>query len=218
MKKFIIAILLLIPTLSFASNIATLKEDCSIILPALKFQEEVYNWKVTFDYIGEKDGQMYWVLSDIIIKDEDPDVQVPDEIDDYGFESNKFVSGINEARRNGSPCNSGGVGDIKWDDELAKAALDHSIDMAMNNFFDHTGSEGSNFWDRVGNTDFKGRPIGENIGAGYRSVEDAINGWLHSPGHCKNIMNGSVTHMGYAFVVKKGTNWTYYHTMVTGNK
>jgi hypothetical protein len=53
------------------------------------------------------------VLSDIIIKDEDLDVQVPDEIDDYGFESNKFVSGINEARRNGSPCNSGGVGDIK---------------------------------------------------------------------------------------------------------
>jgi hypothetical protein len=43
MKKFIIAILLLIPTLSFASNTAILKEDCSIILPALKFQEEVYN-------------------------------------------------------------------------------------------------------------------------------------------------------------------------------
>jgi uncharacterized protein YkwD len=41
--------------------------------------------------------------------------------------------------------------------------------------------------------------VGENIAYGPTTATDAVQGWLDSPGHCKNLMNPRFTEMGVAF-------------------
>jgi uncharacterized protein YkwD len=43
------------------------------------------------------------------------------------------------------------------------------------------------------------RGIGENIASGMRTPEEAVAGWVASPGHCANLMNAGFTDMGAGF-------------------
>ena len=46
---------------------------------------------------------------------------------------------------------------------------------------------------------------GENIANGYTAERSVVDGWIKSPGHCKNLMNKAYKEMG---VAKIGTYWT----------
>jgi uncharacterized protein YkwD len=105
---------------------------------------------------------------------------------------------------------------VVWDASLAAAALRHSSDMAQNNFFDHTGSDGSTVGVRATAAGYSWSGIGENIAAGYPSVSAVMSGWLGSPGHCNNIMNSAHTHVAMACVAQTGTTYGSYWTMVLG--
>lgn len=50
---------------------------------------------------------------------------------------------------------------------LTAAALAHSNDMATNNFFSHTGSDGSSPGQRISRAGYSYYTYGENIAAGY---------------------------------------------------
>lgn len=78
---------------------------------------------------------------------------------------------------------------VGWDDRLEAAAERHSNDMATHNFFSHTGSDGSSVAMRVDAADYAWSAVGENIAAGQRNVREAVDGWVTSPGHCRNLMN-----------------------------
>lgn len=113
----------------------------------------------------------------------------------------QFVKKINEARSKGCRCGNTympPVDPIKWNDQLAQAAQRHANDMHKNDHFDHTGSDGSTIKDRIEGAGYKWRAIAENIAWGYTDVDAVVAGWLKSPGHCKNIMNGAYTEMGAA--------------------
>ena len=58
------------------------------------------------------------------------------------------------------------------------AAARHSADMATNNFFSHTGSDGSTVAERSADAGFDTFPLGENIAAGYRSVRAVVLAWM----------------------------------------
>ena len=94
---------------------------------------------------------------------------------------------------------------------LSKAALEHSVDMATVKFFDHYGSGTksditgtrlggkSKFSERIKENHYLGyQLIAENIAYGFHSIEDTIEGWIKSSGHCANLMNPSFTEMGIA--------------------
>lgn len=51
--------------------------------------------------------------------------------------------------------------------------------------------------------------LGENIGEGYSSPQEAITGWLGSPGHRANILNGDYweTGVGYRAGSSRGHRW-----------
>ena len=106
------------------------------------------------------------------------------------------------------------AGPVYWNDQLAEAAHAHSRDMATNDFFNHTGSDGSNVGARIGKTGYQARTWGENIAAGYPSVGSVVEGWLESPGHCANIMNPSFTEIGAASAERTGTAYGIYWTLV----
>ncbi len=103
---------------------------------------------------------------------------------------------------------------------LVRAALEHSTDMALNDFLSHTGSDGSQPWDRMTRAGYNWSQAGENIAAGYSSPESVVQGWMNSPGHRGNILNCAFrdTGVGYYYLAQDtGTvNYHHYWTQVFG--
>ncbi len=83
--------------------------------------------------------------------------------------------------------------------QLSNSAQTHSEDMAMSDFFSHTGSNGSKVGDRTSLAGYQSPYVGENIAAGYVTAEEVVRGWMNSPGHRENILNSSYREMGIGY-------------------
>jgi len=92
---------------------------------------------------------------------------------------------------------------LAWNAALGDAARAHSADMAAQRYLDHKGKDGRMAPERAAAAGYQGVRIGENIAAGQGSAEEAVQGWLDSPGHCANIMREDFTEMGAAYAVSK---------------
>jgi uncharacterized protein YkwD len=90
---------------------------------------------------------------------------------------------------------------LQWNDALGNAALTHSRDMATRRYFSHRAKDGSQVAERATRAGYSWRRVGENIAFGQRTPEEAVAGWLDSPGHCANIMHRGFTEMGAAYGV-----------------
>lgn len=115
---------------------------------------------------------------------------------------------VNRLRAEG--CNCGGTyfppaARLVYDQLLEKAALRHSQDMSRNKHFDHVGTDGSSYIERIEEAGYDAHCSGENIAYGYSTVVAVMNGWKTSPGHCKLLMDAKSTEMGAASV---GKYWT----------
>lgn len=84
---------------------------------------------------------------------------------------------------------------------LEKAALGYAQDMARHAFMDHTGRDGSSPQQRISAAGYAWVEAGENLASGVMSADEVVTGWLHSPGHCANLMYPAYTEMGVAFAV-----------------
>ncbi|MFB7663571.1 CAP domain-containing protein [Kitasatospora sp. NPDC056138] len=90
--------------------------------------------------------------------------------------------------------------------QLTQAAQVHSTDMANNNFFSHTGSDGSDIATRAARAGFSPSiPTSENISSGATSSQAVFDGWMGSAPHRAAILNCSWTQTGIA---GSGTLWT----------
>lgn len=102
---------------------------------------------------------------------------------------------------------------MKWNPVLSQAAFDHSRDMAHEDNLTHQGSDGSTIGQRLTRAGYQWGLAGENIQAGVATPEEAVAGWVASPGHCVNLMNPTFTEMGGAYAIdreRRGGNiyWT----------
>lgn len=126
---------------------------------------------------------------------------------------------VNEARAQPRKCGNRAfeaAPALRWDAELADAALAHSRDMAKQDYFSHAAPDGSQVSDRASRAGYSWQRIGENIAAGQGSAEQVMAGWLASPGHCSNIMNPGFTEMGAAYAMDKASAAGSYWTQVFG--
>ncbi|GAB3417859.1 hypothetical protein GCM10027516_12070 [Niabella aquatica] len=94
---------------------------------------------------------------------------------------------------------------LQWNNKLEAAAQSHSDYMSRNKTLNHTGAKRSTPGNRISAAGYKWSFIAENIAMGQRSVEEVMQSWLSSPGHCKNIMSKKATEIGAA---KSGLYWT----------
>lgn len=121
---------------------------------------------------------------------------------------------VNQARAVRRTCGSRGTfaaaPPLAVDARLTRAALLHSQDMAQRNFFSHTGSDGSRPGDRITRQGYAWSAAGENIAAGYRTAQAAVDAWLASAGHCANIMSRTFTQTGVGVATggRYGIYWT----------
>lgn len=102
---------------------------------------------------------------------------------------------------------------VTLETRLTLAAQAHSEDMAINNFFSHTGSDGSSPGDRISRAGYNWRSYGENIAAGYTTPEAVVTAWMDSPGHRANILTCGFDHLGIGYVYAKSTRYQHYWTM-----
>lgn len=87
-----------------------------------------------------------------------------------------------------------GAGPLTLDPKLNTAAQAHSADMAKRGFFSHDTPEGKKFFQRAGEAGTNA--FAENIAGGQATPEGALEAWLKSPGHRKNLLNPAFTRMG----------------------
>ena len=124
---------------------------------------------------------------------------------------------INQLRAAGASCRTGGTflpaAAVTWSPLLTQSAETHSQDMVAKNFFSHTGSSGSSLSDRVNATGYAWSGLGENIAAGYGSIDSVMNGWMASDSHCANLMNPAFNQVGLVCV--PGTAATTYNNYWT---
>ncbi|MBW4661024.1 MAG: CAP domain-containing protein [Drouetiella hepatica Uher 2000/2452] len=92
-----------------------------------------------------------------------------------------------------------GLPALKLNAKLSAAAYAHSRDMALNDFFNHMGSDRSKAADRVSAQGYSYLNVGENIAAGYATPEAVVAGWMNSPGHRANILYSKVKEIGVGF-------------------
>ena len=99
--------------------------------------------------------------------------------------------------------------------KLTTAARRHSTDMACTDTWSHTGSDGSEPWDRVTDAGYSWSRVTENIAAStsqYFSPASVVNLWMNSPGHKKNILDANVIHIGVGFRYEDNGGYDAYYT------
>jgi uncharacterized protein YkwD len=132
-----------------------------------------------------------------------------------------LLARINQVRASGADCGSHGsfaaAGPVVWNDRLTAAADAHSEDMSAQNYFSHTSADGRTLAERVNATGYVWTGLGENIAAGYPSVDAVMDGWIASPGHCANLLNTVFAEVGVACVPgAAGDTYSTYWTMDLG--
>jgi uncharacterized protein YkwD len=104
------------------------------------------------------------------------------------------LSAINGARaKAGCPA-------LVMNGKLTAAAKGHAKAMAEQNFFGHTGKDGSRFSSRIKRQGYSYRAAAENIAAGQSSASEVVKSWLGSSGHRRNILNCAMRETGIALV------------------
>ena len=121
----------------------------------------------------------------------------------------EVLTAINDLRA------SNGLSQLRLNSALSLAALGHSQSMAKRGFFSHDGYNGAPFWARIkpryrpqrGN--FWG--VGENMvwSSPDLSADQAIQMWLDSPPHRKNLLTPSWREVGLGAVRALGAPGVY---------
>jgi uncharacterized protein YkwD len=83
---------------------------------------------------------------------------------------------------------------------LQAAASTHARDMARRHWMSHRGGDFSSPFRRIRTQGYAFRRAGENVAAGYPSVDSVMKGWMRSPGHRGNIL-GRYSEIGAACAI-----------------
>jgi uncharacterized protein YkwD len=111
---------------------------------------------------------------------------------------------VNAARAHARRCGAhsfAAAAPLRRNALLELAALAYAQDMARYGYMDHTGRDGSSPQQRIGAAGYSWVEAGENLASGVMSADAVVDGWLHSPGHCANLMEPAYSEMGVAFAV-----------------
>lgn len=144
---------------------------------------------------------------------------IDQDLGDWQAAGQEVLRRTNEARAKARRCGPRqfeAAPPLRWNERLGKTALAHSQDMARGDFFSHQGSDGSQVGQRAKRQGYQWQGVGENLAAGQGNPEQAISGWLASPGHCANLMDPRYTELGAAYATNPKSDAVIYWTQVFG--
>ena len=91
-----------------------------------------------------------------------------------------------------------GLGVVGVDSALMQAAAAQALAMGRRDRMSH--NLGGALPSRIARAGYDWGAAAENLGAGYASLDAAIDGWKGSAGHRRNLLNANVTEIGIAAV------------------
>ena len=134
----------------------------------------------------------------------------------YHVLAQQVVQAVNEARAQPRTCGDVALPaapPLRWNAQVAYAALLESEWMLRTNKFSHGWDDGKFVWHRFEMVKYDWAQADENIAAGFRTLAEAMQAWIDSPSHCKALMRGDIREVGLAVVPgaaqsKYGSYWT----------
>ncbi|MEJ6399485.1 CAP domain-containing protein [Yoonia sp. 208BN28-4] len=123
----------------------------------------------------------------------------PQNVNDMASE---IAAGVNANRA------ARGLQALQYNATLGQAAMKHACDMSVNNFFGHSGSDGSSVGRRVQAEGYRSCLTAENLAWGYPTSGQIISGWMNSSGHRSNMLLRDAQEMGIGITQgPRGPNW-----------
>jgi|GEM_PF-1783945 len=93
-----------------------------------------------------------------------------------------------------------GLREVTINTQLTQAARRHSADMSSKNFCGHTGSDGSDPFQRTKDAAYAGQAYGETVACGSRTAMQTVDMWWSSPPHHAILTNASIREIGLGWV------------------
>lgn len=97
---------------------------------------------------------------------------------------------------------------------LSAAAQAKANDMAMNNYWSHYTPSGEAPWIFIDKAGYSYMKAGENLAYGFATSKDTITGWMNSPTHKANMLDGAFTEVGFGFANAEDFNNSGQETIV----
>lgn len=92
---------------------------------------------------------------------------------------------------------SNGVGSLGLDSQLNAAAQAKANDMVSRGYWAHVTPDGKQPWWFITNAGYQYLSAGENLAYGFMTSDATITGWMNSPSHRTNLLNGTFTEVGF---------------------
>ena len=112
----------------------------------------------------------------------------------------QVVALVNEERA------KNGLQPLSNNTDLSEVAYIKAVDMAENNYFEHTSPTYGSPFDMMNTFGITYTAAAENIAQGYTTAESVMEGWMNSDGHKANILNPDYTEIGVGYE-KNEHNW-----------
>ncbi|MGE0059158.1 MAG: CAP domain-containing protein [Dehalococcoidia bacterium] len=109
-----------------------------------------------------------------------------------------------------------GLSRLKPDPYITTASNNYAKDMAVGNFFGHTGKDGSTSEQRIYAAGFPGCFWGEAIAAGQPSPQEALTVWKNSPPHNKILLDPQAVSIGAGYYYNGDSYYKSYWVLMTG--
>jgi uncharacterized protein YkwD len=91
-----------------------------------------------------------------------------------------------------------GLQPLHLDLALALAATDRMNDLFAKHYFAHVSPDGIDPFSWIDRRGYPYREAGENLAVGYRTAEEIVDGWMHSPAHRANVLGKDYADVGIA--------------------
>ncbi len=102
----------------------------------------------------------------------------------------KALARINDERA------AGGLPALEVNEQLSRAAVQHSRDMARQGLMSHTGRDGSTPVQRAALEGYQGRALGEVVAVGYAEADQVVAAWMRSPEHRRVLLAPGYSEFG----------------------
>jgi uncharacterized protein YkwD len=142
--------------------------------------------------IATANGDDGWIILVAVMLEMLPQPEDPRKLEQKAFKA------VNDIRR------EHGLPELARSAALAEVARAHCVDMAGRNYFAHESPDGLRARDRVEAAGIEFSALGENIQSNHHfddPVEQAVNSWMKSTGHRKNILKPIFTVSGVGVVI-----------------
>lgn len=88
---------------------------------------------------------------------------------------------------------------LRFDASLGEVAQFHATEMHEKSYLSEETQDGKTFTERVGESDYQGEPLSQDITSGKRDSQRTMDFWMTSDAYRRHILDPEATHIGIGY-------------------